>query len=504
MHRQQRLPKRNLEGFVIDSDDEDEEWQSDCHDTSAGGGVGGQRADEIATYGELASFLVPSAGTDGNGDRERALELKFFEDVLRFQEERLRILRRYHTGKMALASPERAFALAAKLDSLFSFENLVHVFEDVEEMAATRPRTALQRPPPVSSSTYSSSTPSPTQPSSTATSSIDYRRHSTSTDRDPRQHRGRRRTAKKSVQRFDQLLQDLKNGRREDRTRAHLRRDEHYGALQTRVGGQLDASQQRTGVWSLRTCCAFAIFDHALDERSEYSGVLPTELNDYVNVVAFLRRFLRVRWHSLASRLAPRKPSAGPGAGGSTISGASVGGAAPAGGAAAAAAAGLATLLGDSADGGDGGERGDGTDDADDDEERRVLEIVATFELVPEGITFTVRHSPPRGNIVEDIAITCFGEDFIECSPGHSKGALLFSCNARHVAGLAQDKFASKYMTTLTKSLQTPKGVRDTDLLYLILSIYESGSDYPSLTSGLVQALKQKLASFTAVVALDQ
>jgi hypothetical protein len=47
-------------------------------------------------------------------------------------------------------------------------------------------------------------------------------------------------------------------------------------------------------------------------------------------------------------------------------------------------------------------------------------------------------------------------------------------------------------------------GVRDTDLLYLILSIYESGSDYPSLTSGLVQALKQKLASFTAVVALDQ
>lgn len=111
---------------------------------------------------------------------------------------------------------------------------------------------------------------------------------------------------------------------------------------------------------------------------------------------------------------------------------------------------------------------------------------------------------------------------------------------SRHVAGLAQDKFASKYMTTLTKSLQTPKGksrtharstharrptsapqskcmrndrrlgtggvagVRDTDLLYLILSIYESGSDYPSLTSGLVQALKQKLASFTAVVALDQ
>lgn len=395
MHRQQRLPKRNLEGFVIDSDDEDEEWQSDCHDTSAGGGVGGQRADEIATYGELASFLVPSAGTDGNGDRERALELKFFEDVLRFQEERLRILRRYHTGKMALASPERAFALAAKLDSLFSFENLVHVFEDVEEMAATRPRTALQRPPPVSSSTYSSSTPSPTQPSSTATSSIDYRRHSTSTDRDPRQHRGRRRTAKKSVQRFDQLLQDLKNGRREDRTRAHLRRDEHYGALQTRVGGQLDASQQRTGVWSLRTCCAFAIFDHALDERSEYSGVLPTELNDYVNVVAFLRRFLRVRWHSVASRLAPRKPSAGPGAGGSTISGASVGGAAPAGGAAAAAAAGLATLLGDSADGGDGGERGDGTDDADDDEERRVLEIVATFELVPEGISTASHLFPP-------------------------------------------------------------------------------------------------------------
>jgi hypothetical protein len=383
MQRQQRLPKRNLEGFVIDSDDEDEEWQSDCHDTSAGG-VGGQRADEIATYGELASFLVPSAGTDGNGDRERVLELKFFEDVLRFQEERLRILRRYHTGKMALASPERAFALAAKLDSLFSFENLVYVFEDVEEM----PRTAhQQRPPPVSSSTYSSSTPSPTQPSSTATSSIDYRHHSTSTDRDPRQHRARRRTAKKSVQRFDQLLQDLKNGRREDRTRAHLRRDEHYGALQTRVGGQLDASQQRTGVWSLRTCCAFAIFDHALDERSEYSGVLPTELNDYVNVVAFLRRFLRVRWHSVASRLAPRKPSAGPGGGGSTISGASVGGAAPGGGAAAAAAAGLATLLGDSADGGDGGERGDGTDDDADDEERRVLEIVAAFELVPEGIS---------------------------------------------------------------------------------------------------------------------
>lgn len=40
--------------------------------------------------------------------------------------------------------------------------------------------------------------------------------------------------------------------------------------------------------------------------------------------------------------------------------------------------------------------------------------------------------------------------------------------------------------------------MQDSDLLYILLLIYESGLTYPSFSSGLVHSLKQRLVSFNA------
>jgi len=63
--------------------------------------------------------------------------------------------------------------------------------------------------------------------------------------------------------------------------------------------------------------------------------------------------------------------------------------------------------------------------------------------------------------------------------------------------GLTKDRFSSKHMPALVKCLQAPKGVYNLALIYLILRVYELGSDYPGLMSGLVARLKQRLTSFT-------
>jgi hypothetical protein len=338
----QRSWKGTLHALDSDSEEEDPESTELC--------------------AELSSFV-----SLGDCDTDRGSRLRFFEDVLRIQEERLHILRRYHCNIFNLSTSEQAFTLADKLDSIFSFEQLFYFFDDKEVPAATRstaPRSAVV----------------------------------------PELHKyAKRGSAIKILHRFERFLQDLKNEQREQRIRTALQHDQLYRALQERIGA-IDVSQRRTKVWSLRTCCAFAILDHRLDERSDYSSMLPTELHDYVNAIAFLRKFLRVRWTSTSICWAARTTDQR----GAT-----------------------ALRLSNSheaVDAGDGLERlvsgeAQGEWEESGNEERRISEIASTFELEPEGIAFTVRHLVPRDDRAEEmITISCFGEEFIECRPGHSKG----------------------------------------------------------------------------------